>query len=90
MYNIHELIYLGHLHTFEPWIKQVKWGNTVDTSELTCTSLDNNENYCNNNPCNNDGTIRCYNGLSDYHCDCKFGWTGKECNIGKPRYIYLF
>ena len=88
---LYALIYyiycLGHLHTFEPWIKQVKWGNTVNTSKLTCTSRQHNENYCNNTPCENNGT--CYNGLSNYRCDCECGWTGSECNRSKPRYISI-
>ena len=81
---------LGHLHTFEPWVKQVKWGGAVNTSELKCISLKNNEDYCNSKPCRNDGTLTCYNGLSDYRCDCKCGWKGKDCNKSKPRSMNLF
>ena len=77
-------IFLGYLHTFEPWVKPVKWeGLTAkDTAELKCISLEDNDDFCNDNPCKNDGT--CYNGLSDYHCDCKCGWKGKDCNTSNP------
>ena len=78
---------LGHLHSFEPWVKQVKWDTSVSGLELKslkCISLDK----CNVNPCKNDAT--CYNGLTDYHCDCKCGWKGKDCNKSKPRSMNLF
>ena len=59
-----DLIYisnLGHLHTFEPWIKQVKWGRGKDTAELKCISPENSEDHCKNHPCKNDGTeLQCY------------------------------
>ena len=79
----------GHLHTFEPWVKQVKWGSGENSAKLKCISLDDNEDYCNDTPCKNDGNGICYNGLSDYHCDCKCGWKGKDCNISKPSYVTI-
>ena len=77
----------GHLHTFEPWVKQVKWGSRENSAKLKCISLDDNEDYCNDTPCKNDGNGICYNGLSDYYCDCKCGWKGKDCNTSKPSYM---
>ena len=74
------LNFIGRLHTFEPWTKQIKWSYPFDdnkTVELQCTSLENNENFCNSNPCRNDATC------SDYHCDCKCGWKGRYCDISK-------
>ena len=59
------------------------WGSGDVAAELKCISHENNEDYCYKKPCRNDGT--CYNGLSEYHCDCKCGWTGKDCNISKPK-----
>ena len=65
------LNFIGRLHTFEPWAKQIEWSYPFDdnkTVELQCTSIEKNEDFCNSNPCRNDGTC------SDYHCDCKCGW----------------
>ena len=75
---------LGHLHSFEPWMKKEKWVNAYDqTAELKCISIEDNEDNCNDKHCNNNGI--CYNGLSDYYCDCKCGWKGKDCKIGNPK-----
>ena len=65
-------------------MKKEKWANAYNqTVELKCISIQNNENYCKSNPCKSNGT--CYNGLSDYYCDCNCGWKGKDCKIGKPK-----
>ena len=72
------------MHSFEPWVKKEKWVNAYNqTAEVICISLEDNEDNCYDNHCNNHGT--CYNGLSDYYCDCKCGWKGKDCNTGKPK-----
>ena len=86
--RINQFIFKGHLHTFEPWVQNIKWGQSgTQTAELKCISLKNNKNYCQSNPCANNST--CYNGTTNYHCDCKCGWKGKNCDIGKliPGYV---
>ena len=84
--RIHPSIFIGHLRTFEPWVQNIKWGqsgnqNANSYAELRCLSLENNKNYCQSNPCTNNST--CYNGITSYHCDCNCGWKGRTCNISK-------
>ena len=42
-------------------MKKVRWGRGEDRAELKCISPENNEDYCNNHPCENEGTeLMCY------------------------------
>ena len=36
---------------------------------------------CASNPCKNDG--ECVDKVNDFECQCKPGFTGKDCNEGK-------
>lgn len=81
-----QFTFKGHLHTFEPFVQNIKWGlsgnqNAKSYAELRCISLENNKNYCQSNPCTNNST--CYNGITSYYCDCNCGWKGRTCNISK-------
>ena len=81
-----QFTFKGHLHTFEPFVQNIKWGlsgnqNAKSYAELRCISLENNKNYCQTNPCTNNST--CYNGITSYYCDCNCGWKGRTCNISK-------
>ena len=49
---------------------------------MTIDSLD--IDYCNPNPCDNGGI--CNDGLYNYTCNCKPGFAGDKCEIGKSRY----
>ena len=41
-------------------------------------SLDIDE--CSSNPCQNRGT--CLDGINSYTCNCDFGYSGSNCEIG--------
>ena len=36
---------------------------------------------CHNNLCQNGGT--CVNTYGDYRCECKHGYSGKNCHLGE-------
>ena len=39
---------------------------------------------CANNPCQNGGV--CLDDVNGYKCTCKAGYTGSDCEIGRPTY----
>jgi len=45
---------------------------------------------CYNSLCQNGGT--CINTDGDYRCECNYGYTGKNCHLGKEksRTVYIY
>ena len=75
-------IVLGELHTFEPWVEEVKWkgGNSPDSRiSLKCTSLDANKHHCSPDPCSKNS--KCHGAPSTHYCHCNLGWSGNTCTI---------
>ena len=73
-------IVLGGLHTFEPWVEDVKWTHSTGPRiSVKCTSLDANKHHCSPDPCSKNS--KCYGGPSTYYCHCDLGWTGNTCTI---------
>ena len=42
---------------------------------------------CADEPCLNGGT--CFDSVDDYTCICADGYTGKNCSIGKNKFLFL-
>ena len=36
---------------------------------------------CQSNPCDPAGTTNCVDKVDSYECDCKTGYTGKDCSV---------
>ena len=45
-----------------------------------CNPCESRKNINECNPCKNDGN--CIDGINDYICNCKDGYTGKNCEVG--------
>lgn len=55
---------------------------------LTCLSIYFHADECSDNPCKN--SAACIDLHADYICSCLPGYTGKNCDIGKPGFVSSF
>lgn len=52
----------------------------TETGLIIVSYFDVEINYCQSNPCGNNGN--CINQPTGYRCNCNLGYTGLNCNTG--------
>ena len=59
--------------------------NSLDLNSAVSCLLSTDIDECHSSPCHNGGD--CVNEEAQYHCQCKAGYTGYNCEIGNALFL---
>lgn len=62
---------------------------SIGLNSLICNIIQKDNSPCDSSPCLNGGACLANRFSCNYQCQCPFGYTGPNCQIGDKEYIIL-